>query len=74
MRTYENRGKENYVTANACFPYKFFLSKNLVHKVIAIITRHFIGFVKISALLKTPVPRNYVSFFFFVWYMINPES
>ena len=61
MRTYTNKGKGDYVTANIYFPYKF--AKCLAHKLLAVITRFFVGFVKISALLKISVLRN-VSFLF----------
>ena len=69
MRTYGNRGKGDYVTAIICFPYKFFLSKYLLHKLRAIFTRFFVGFVRISALLKISVLRNHISFVF-VWFTI----
>ena len=41
------------------------LSKYFVHKLLAIITRFFVGFVKIPAWLKISVQRNYSSFFLF---------
>ena len=71
MQTYANRGKGDYVTANICFPYNFF--KYFFHKLLAIITRFFVGFDKISALLKISVLRNYISLLFFVWFIIIPD-
>ena len=40
-----------------------FLSKYLVIKLLAIITRFFVGFIKMPALLKISVLRNYILFF-----------
>ena len=42
-----------------------FLTKYLVLKLLAIITRFFVGFIKIPALVKISVLRKYISFFFF---------
>ena len=55
-------------------PIKLFLSKYLVHKLLAIINRFFVGFLKTFALLKISVLGNYISFlFFFAWSVINPD-
>ena len=40
-----------------------FFKQVIVHKLLAIITRFFIGFVKIPALLKISVLKNYISSF-----------
>ena len=40
-----------------------FFKQVIVHKLLAIITRFFVGFVKIPALLKISVLKNYISSF-----------
>ena len=56
----------DYFAANVCFPYDFF-KVVIVHKLLAIIIRFFVGFVKIPASLKISALRNYISFFCVVY-------
>ena len=56
----------DYFNANVCFPYDFF-KVVIVHKLLAIIIRFFVGFIKIPASLKISALRNYISFFCVVY-------
>ena len=60
MRMYANRGRGCHVMRK--FAYNFFRIKYLVHKLLAIVTRFFITFIKISVLFKMPFLKN---FFFY---------
>ena len=60
-------GRKGIMSLRMLASHIVFLGKYLVHKLRAIITRFFVGFVKISALLKLFVLRNYISFFCLVY-------
>ena len=56
-----------------CFlPISFSLSKYLVYRLVAIISRFFVGFVKMPALIKISILRSYISLsFLFGLYLIR---
>ena len=66
MRMHTNRGKGIMSLQILASPTNF-LIKYLVHKLLAIITRFFVGFVKKSPLLKIFVMGNYISVFHLVY-------
>ena len=72
MRTYANREKV-IMSLWMLASHVIFLSKYLVHKLLAIITRFFVVFVKISVLLKIFVLRNEMFRDFFVWFIGDPD-
>ena len=61
------RGGGGGVMSMWMFPYNCFLIQYLVYKLLVIITRFFVCFIKIPALLKISVLKNYISFVHLVY-------